>query len=178
MVYGNKSISAGLTLINALKSINTTGLSVSVNNTWLRLLAYIYYYYYRETFHSITVSATLGMCNFFNIEPVSTCVSLYYYTIAYFYNHAPVEENGQLLAMKPVGLVSILVPAHNRALSFFINESIATLWPDCVPHDGTPREVTNYSLIPLTAVCYIYATIGIFFAIVCLFFNVIFLNKK
>ena len=96
----------------------------------------------------------------------------------HFLLRSPVEENNQLLAMKPVGLVSILVPARNRTLSFFINESIATLWPDGVPHDGTPREVTNYSLIPLMAVCYIYATIGIFFAIVCLFFNIIFRNKK
>ena len=126
---------------------------MSVDNAWLRLLVYIYYYCYREAFYLIMVSATLRMCNFFNIEPVSICVSLYYYTVISFCDHLYVEENDQLLVMKPVGLVSILVPAHNRALSFFINESVATLWPDGVPHDGTPREVTNYSLIPLTAVC-------------------------
>jgi gamma-aminobutyric acid type B receptor len=80
--------------------------------------------------------------------------------------------------MKPVGIVPILVPARNLSLSFFTNESIATLWPDGVPHDGTPREVTHYSLIPLTAVCYVYATVGIFFAIACLLFNVVFRNKK
>ena len=87
-----------------------------------------------------------------------------------------VEENNQLLAMTPIGLLPILVPVVN--LSFFTNESIATLWPDGVPRDGTPREVTNYSLIPLTAVCYIYATVGIFFALTCLIFNIVFRNKK
>jgi len=66
----------------------------------------------------------------------------------------------------------------NLNFSFLGSERNTSLWPGGVPWDGSPIVVENFPLLPLTIVCYIYATAGIVFAIVCLIFNIIFRNAK
>ena len=84
----------------------------------------------------------------------------------------------KILELKPVGSLTLIQPSSNFSLKFIENESFITLWPDgLVPHDGTPREVMNYSLVPLIAVCYTFATLSICFALVCLVFNIISRNR-
>lgn len=78
--------------------------------------------------------------------------------------------------MIPVGTVSLLEPAGK--FMFLVNESTFTLWPNGLPHDGTPRETKNYSLLPIVIICYTYATAGICFALICLIFNIVFRNQK
>ena len=62
--------------------------------------------------------------------------------------------------------------------SFLGGESNTSLWPGGVPRDGSPIVLENFPLLSLTILCYIYATAGIVFAIICLIFNVIFRNEK
>lgn len=77
--------------------------------------------------------------------------------------------------MQPVGSISIVGSAGD--IKFLMNESAATLWPGGIPHDGSPRTLENYPLLPLMTVCYTYATAGICFAVVCLIFNITFRKK-
>ena len=74
--------------------------------------------------------------------------------------------------MQPVGSISVV--GSGGDIKYLMNESAATLWPGGVPHDGAPRMLENYPLLPLMTVCYTYATAGIFFAVVCLMFNIAF----
>jgi len=62
--------------------------------------------------------------------------------------------------------------------SFVGHETNTSLWLGGVPSDGSPIVVKNFPLLPLTIICYIYATVGIVFAIICLVFNIIFRNAK
>ena len=64
-----------------------------------------------------------------------------------------------------------------RNFSFLDGESNTSLWPR-VPRDGSTIVVENFPRLSLTIICYIYATAGIVFAILCLVFNLVFRNRK
>ena len=65
-----------------------------------------------------------------------------------------------------------------RNFSFLDGESNTSLWPRGVPLDGSIIVVENFPRLSLTIICYIYATAGIVFAILCLVFNLVFRNRK
>ena len=65
-----------------------------------------------------------------------------------------------------------------RNFSFLDGESNTSLWPGGVPRDGSTIVVENFPRLSLTIICYIYATAGIVFAILCLVFNLVFRNRK
>ena len=64
-----------------------------------------------------------------------------------------------------------------RNFSFLDGESNTSLWPR-VPRDGSTIVVENFPRLSLTIICYIYATAGIVFAIICLVFNLVFRKEK
>lgn len=99
-------------------------------------------------------------------------MQLYYYWLEFSFP----DKNNQLLEMKPVGAVFLLEPAGK--VLFLANESTVTLWSNGLPHDVTPREIKNYSLLQVVIICYTYATAGICFALVCLIFNIVFRKRK
>ena len=82
-----------------------------------------------------------------------------------------------MLTREKVALI-VRTGEGNLNFSFLDSESNTSLWPSGVPSDGSPIVVENFPLLPLTIICYIYATAGIVFAIICLIFNVIFRNAK
>ena len=64
-----------------------------------------------------------------------------------------------------------------RNFSFLDGESNTSLWPR-LPRDGSIIMVENFRRLSLTIICYIYATAGIIFAIICLVFNFVFRKEK
>ena len=62
--------------------------------------------------------------------------------------------------------------------SFLDGESNTSLWSRGVPLDGSPIPMVNFPRLSLTIICYIYATAGIVFAIICLVFNLVFRKEK
>ena len=57
------------------------------------------------------------------------------------------------------------------------NESDSTLWPEGVPPDGTPLEMTNHLPVGLIVVLYLLAVGIIIFAVACMIFNFVFRKK-
>ena len=70
------------------------------------------------------------------------------------------------------------ISKHGRQLEYAENESSSTLWPEGIPPDGTPLQVTNYIHIPIVVIAYIGAVGLIIFAVVCCAFNFIFRKRK
>lgn len=58
------------------------------------------------------------------------------------------------------------------------NESDVTVWPEGIPPDGTPIEMTNYLPVGLIVVLYVLAVGVIIFAVACMIFNFIFRKNK
>ena len=68
----------------------------------------------------------------------------------------------------------------SNALQFVYseNESDGTVWPQGIPPDGTPLEMTNEIPVSLLVVLYLLAVGGIIFAVACMIFNFIFRKHK
>lgn len=49
---------------------------------------------------------------------------------------------------------------------------------DSVPADGSPENLIVPVFLPVAIIYYVVASAGIIFALVCLFFNIIFRNRK
>ena len=66
----------------------------------------------------------------------------------------------------------------NQSFVYINGENNATVWPGDIPWDGVPIIKINSPLLPLLVICYIYSSLGIVFALVCLIFNIVFRKKK
>lgn len=62
--------------------------------------------------------------------------------------------------------------------TYTLNESEESVWPDGVPPDGSPIEVTKHPLLALVIICYVLSGVVILWAIVCIVFNICFRKKK
>ena len=58
------------------------------------------------------------------------------------------------------------------------NESDVTVWPEGIPPDGIPLEMTNHLPVGLIVVLYLIAVGAIIFAVACMIFNFIFREKR
>lgn len=65
---------------------------------------------------------------------------------------------------------------HN--ILYCVTIILIILLADGVPPDGIPLNVITTIALPLMIIIQIFAIIGIFFAIFCLGFNIIFRNRK
>ena len=57
------------------------------------------------------------------------------------------------------------------------NESDSTVWPEGIPPDGTPLEMTTHLPVGLLITLYVLAVGAITFAVACMIFNFIFRGK-
>ena len=74
--------------------------------------------------------------------------------------------------------VAIIEVIGNQSFVYINGENSTTVWPGGIPWDGLPIIEINSPLLPLLVICYIYSSLGIFFALFCLIFNIIFRKKK
>jgi len=74
--------------------------------------------------------------------------------------------------------VASITLADNLTFQFTDNESVTTMWPAGIPQDGTPIVVENFPVLPLTVICYCFATACSFFAVGCMIFNFVFRQRK
>ncbi|KAL5470787.1 hypothetical protein EMCRGX_G028806 [Ephydatia muelleri] len=87
-------------------------------------------------------------------------------------------NNSNQLQKFDIGYVALDQNGQSVAFDFLPGESMETIWPDGVPHDGTlMKSIINIEL-GVTAVMYILATLGIALAIVCFIFMVVFRERK
>eukprot|EP00731_Ephydatia_muelleri_P021210 Em0013g937a len=85
---------------------------------------------------------------------------------------------GNQLQKFDIGYVALDQNGQSVAFDFLPGESMETIWPDGVPHDGTLIKSTINIELGVTAVMYILATLGIALAIVCFIFMVVFRERK
>ena len=52
------------------------------------------------------------------------------------------------------------------------------MWPEGIPPDGTPLEMTTHLPVGLLIALYVIAVGAIIFAMVCMIFNFVFRGKK
>eukprot|EP00731_Ephydatia_muelleri_P021204 Em0013g931a len=85
---------------------------------------------------------------------------------------------GNQLQKFDIGYVTLDHNGQSVAFDFLPGESMETIWPDGVPHDGTLIKSTINIEPWVTAVMYILATLGIALAIICFIFMVVFRERK
>eukprot|EP00731_Ephydatia_muelleri_P021183 Em0013g910a len=77
-----------------------------------------------------------------------------------------------------IGYVALDQNGQSVAFDFLPGQSIKTIWPDGVPHDGTLIKSTINIELGVTAVMYILATLGIALAIICFIIMIAFRERK
>eukprot|EP00731_Ephydatia_muelleri_P021194 Em0013g921a len=77
-----------------------------------------------------------------------------------------------------IGYVVLDQNGQSVAFNFLPGESMETIWPAGVPHDGTLIKSTINIEPWVTAVMYILATLGIALAIICFIFMAVFRERK
>ncbi|KAL5470784.1 hypothetical protein EMCRGX_G028803 [Ephydatia muelleri] len=87
-------------------------------------------------------------------------------------------NNSNQLQKFDIGYVTLDQNGQSVAFDFLPGESMETIWPDGVPHDGTLIKSTINIEPWVTAVMYILATLGIALAIICFIFMVVFRERK
>ncbi|KAL5470791.1 hypothetical protein EMCRGX_G028810 [Ephydatia muelleri] len=87
-------------------------------------------------------------------------------------------NNSNQLHKFDIGYVVLDQNGQSVAFNFLPGESMETIWPDGVPHDGTLIKSTINIEPWVTAVMYILATLGIALAIICFIFMAVFRERK
>eukprot|EP00731_Ephydatia_muelleri_P021180 Em0013g907a len=87
-------------------------------------------------------------------------------------------NNSNQLQKFDIGYVALDQNGQSVAFDFLPGQSIKTIWPDGVPHDGTLITSTINIELGVTAVMYILATLGIALAIICFIISVAFRERK
>lgn len=80
-----------------------------------------------------------------------------------------------------VGLIDLRTEEYVDSLLFLdgdSSQSILKLWPEGVPQDGEPIPVTNYPLLPIVIISYIYSGAVIICSLVCLATTFVFRKRK
>ena len=80
-----------------------------------------------------------------------------------------------VITLKDIASITL---ANNLTFQFIDNETVTTVWPTGVPQDGTPIVTENFPVLPLTIVCYCFASASTLFAVGCMVFNFIFRQRK
>ena len=60
---------------------------------------------------------------------------------------------------------------------YFEGEDPVVVWPDGIPLDGTPIEVEHFPFPAVMGIVYTFSILGVFFALACLVFNLVFCKK-
>ena len=87
--------------------------------------------------------------------------------------------NGHLKKVPVATLTPSVTEKGNSTydIIYFEGEHPAIIWPDKIPLDGTPIEVEHFPFPAVMAIVYTYSILGVFFALACLVFNLVFRKK-
>ena len=103
--------------------------------------------------------------------------TLTHLTLTLSHTHAPTYTHTLSLSLHTLTHLTLTL-SHTHAPTYTHSLSLSLSATEGITPDGIPKLVIVSTALPLTVIYYILAIVGIIFAVVCLFFNIIFRKRK